>query len=348
MIQFKALNKIVDFYDPLSLSTINIPINEWWSILVAKSSITCGSKYAVMKCKNRIADCKIEYNIILSEGCFRTIDYDNSCYVSIVNFEENIPKFNLRAKNGEIIEDLMQFDGGNYDSLIESVESHGLTIEKTKNGFNIHASAEYAGWTVMLSNLLGRDKFQLINSKSVGLDFCFKETGCYRIVTLDKNDEVLEMSSPINVVSKNSVNYPLVSYFKDGFYQRYRLPIYLGKVELSTSETTKTLANGSVKISDVIVSKKMEITTDLITISELTELIALLKNGIKINNENYILSGNMDLQVQSFGSKSIFKGSLICKNPVFASGEACSSDTTQTSTLTFSINEDCKKGSYFC
>lgn len=346
MLNFKELGVNVSFNDTDIKDTIQVPLGEWWSVSVPYGG-SC-DRVAIVECKKNVL-CEEETEIG-HRSCLRKLEYNDTAWVGIiVEDEEDVPAFTLNATDDEGNEiDVFTFEGGTLDDLLDSHDA----IEMTSFGVNMYFDKDYAanGATITNDDLyLTNSTFCLRRSNKAAVDFSFCDYGCYRIVIYRK-EKAIWVSNKIEVVANNdnASMGTLVEYYKDGFYYRHRLPIYLGDIKYETEETEKKMSDGNFSIYDSTIRPYVPFKTDLLTMEEHFWLLQVLKGSdmLKVNGRMVYSRGAYEAGLAGIDRRYSGAGNLYFRDmtKVYNSNECGSDGCNNASTLTYEIFEREKEG----
>ena len=341
----KQLGFSKDINDPLYLKPINIPIGEWWSLTIPKSSLpSCKLKLATIKNLGTVDDidceCSIELNKIISKSCVYRLPNDEKAYISVTIIDkEVIPAFNIIVDEYEILE----FEGGTIEDLLTLIDAMNLGQEELGYGVKIYFDKSFNGKT---ASIYGTDNVYLLNerfclnySKYIGVDFSFCEVGCHRLGFINDNGDIVAFANQFNVVKNADRKTKMIEYTFNDFYHRHRVELGLNIASYPIEEEQKTLSTGDISIYNIIVRTQRDFYTGLLEHQEHLRLLAILKNGIKVDGKPALMVGAYGNDSQGFSEKSIGSGTLNFKDEVYKNTDLCLSGCLSGSTFRFEVFE---------
>jgi hypothetical protein len=297
MIEFKEIGIGKSINEINSLPPFYVQKGEYNSFTIDASLIDCkNAKLALVKvCGN---ECTLIPEEVVSLTC---LNYDkNSGKGQIGLFfsdKENIEKFTITISEVEVIE----FDGGNSGDLQETLNGYGYGFVEDEYGFTIYIDKYYIGETVTATSgaFLSSDIVCNYENDFIGVDFNICEIGCHYL-GIAKGDDIIAVSQPINVLDFNDKSTKIVEYYKNGFYNRFRLKIVLGDVEFIVDEEEQKLSSGRTIIKNTIVNEQSSFEIGLYTMQQQRYLLSVLKKGVKIlldgNRESVFIKGEYSLK----------------------------------------------------
>lgn len=340
----KQVGFSTDINDPLNLDVIEIPKGEWWSMTVPKASLGgCNLKMATVKNTKNIIDadcnCEIEVNTIQQRSCIYNLPNDEKAYLNLVMLDkENVDKFTIFIDGDEAFE----FDGGTYEEFVNSVEQSRIGIEELGYGVRLFFDKSYNGRSATTNSettYLLNDVFCLNYSKYVGIDFAFCEIGCYKIIFMDNDGNIKSISNPFNVVNRANRKTKIIEYQFDGFYHRHRIGLELKQVQFVNEEEQKSLSNGDISISNLVVRPQRDFYTSPLTESEHLRLIQIFKSEFKLDGKKCLMIGGYDNSQEFSATKSIGSGTLSFKDGTIKSSDSCGQTCSFGSIFRFEVYE---------
>ena len=345
----KQIGFSTDINDPLNLDVIEIPKGEWWSMTVPKSALGgCNLKMATVKSTRSIVDidcnCEVEINTIQQKSCIYNLPNDEKAYLNLVMLDkDNVESFTIFVDENELFE----FDGGTYEEFLNSIEQSRIGVEELGYGVRLFFDKSYNGriaTTNSENNYLLNDRFCLNYSKYVGIDFAFCETGCYKIIFIDVDGNVKSISNSFNVVSRASRKSKIIEYYFDGFYHRHRIGLELKQTQFVNEEEQKSLSDGTLSISNLVVRPQKDFYTSPLTEQEHLKFIQILKSEAKIEGKKCILVGGYENSQEFSKDKTIGNGTLSFTDGLIKSSDSCGETCSDGSIFRFEVYETEKVG----
>lgn len=345
LVKFKQYSTLsTDIKDPLYLENYVMKRGEWLSMTIDKSLVKCNVKLAAISCRKYLSGNCNDYleNVIEELGCVEKMPYDEMAYFDLtITDTESIPPFVVYTEDDI---DIFTFEGGTLDELL----LYG-NIEVTSFGVRMYFDKRVANNTIVLKSnnedsiYTTFKKFCYNRSTQLGINFCFKENGCYRLALIDPKEpnidkQVKAISGSIKVVS-TQVRGILVSYTRNSFYYRHRLPIELLDSNIEVEEEETILSDGSINIKTTAIRKTVNFTTHNIKDSELVEIVYLLKNGVKIGTDVAVMRGGIDKTNGKKKGYSTGRGTLYLKSNDIITASNCESGCSKSSSFSFRISE---------
>jgi hypothetical protein len=340
MIQFHRYGSRSSLLNEPNTEVVNIPISEPFHITVDKSRIDCEWKMYIRQCGKVNPDCTVE-DVLTRYSCIKKMDNDDTFYLSLIipNYE-SVKSFRIASMLDDADMEIFEFGGGTKDELIQEVESYRYGVEVKPYGLKIYFPKDYKGDYAILTTsgdvTLLSDKFCYNKTDKYGIDICFKELGCYNVLFKNSKDEILAISNPIKIVNYKDKNLQVIEYYADGFWHRELIDIFFESEQLETSETERTLTDGSVAIYDTVIQPQSSIQTGVFSMGEHLWLLSLLKKGVRLNGRRAKLRGGYEL-IPSIRNLYYATGTIYYPDEVISTIKSCNSDCLSGSQLTYDI-----------